>query len=229
MVKIISDIIKESDTVSKKKEVRLMFFSGFYESIHDGVLDSECEWIMEDYGKKWDDFRFTYNYQEYCKNYVRAISSETGLDLEFKSMWSPREYNFATDEITCYISAKDLKKISSVLDSDVLEKIIKRRFTSRSGFISFYSNSLEEWKEKPVKDWDEIELGTLLDAWLYVNEFLSDENNSDLDYVGYEYCSGNGQYVEYEKLWDEQAELETAELHKKELEKLAIWTKSVIG
>ena len=212
---------------TKKKEVRLMFFSGFYESIHDLVLDSECESIMEEYGKKWDDFRFTYNYQEYCKNYVRAISSETGLDLEFKSMWSPREYNFVTDEITCYISAKDLKKISSALNSDVLEKIIKRRFTSRDGFMSFYSNSLEEWKEKPVKDWDEIELGTLLDAWLYVNEFQSDDNN--LDYVGYEYCSGNGQYVDFEKLWDEEAEMEQKKLHEKELEMLEKWNKAVLG
>lgn len=214
---------------TKKKEVRLMFFSGFYESIHDSVFDSECENIMEEYGKKWDDFRFTYNYEDYCKNYVRAISSEIGLDLEFKSMWSPREYNFATDEITCYISSKDLKKISSVLNSDVLEKIIKRRFTSRDGFISFYSNSLKEWKEKPVKDWDEIELGTLLDAWLYVNEFQSDDNEFDLDYVGYEYCSGNGQYLDYEKLWDEEAEMEQKKLHEKELELLEKWNKAVLG
>ena len=209
----------------KKQVLRLFCFSGFYESIHDSVFDSETESIMEDYGKKYEDFHFTYDWEEYAKNYVRAISSEIGLDLEFKELWSPREYNFATDEIYCFITPKDVKKISSALNSDTLKNLIKERFTSRDGFFSFYSNSLEEWKEKKVKDWDVIELGTLLDAWLIDNEL--DTESHDLDFAGYDYCSGNGQYVSYKKLWDEEAEQEEKELHEKELKKLEAWKKSV--
>ena len=65
-----------------------------------------------------------------------------------------------------------------------------------------------------------IELGTLLDAWLIDNEL--DTESHDLDFIGYEYCSGNGQYVNYKKLWDEEAEQQ-----EKELKKFESWKENV--
>lgn len=210
----------------KKYEVLLNCFSGFYESIHDELFDSEEDSIIESYlGKKYDDFRFTYKYVEYCRSYVSAISSEIDIKLEFMELTSPREYNFSTDQISCWINSKELKKISSVLDSDTLKNLIKRRFTSRDGFMSWYSNDIKEWKKKKVVNWNCVELGTLLDAWLIENE--SEDYYNNLDYVGYEYCSENGQYVNYKKLWDEEAEKEENELHEKELKKWELWKKSV--
>lgn len=186
---------------TKKYEVLLNCFSGFYESIHDGVFDDEENQIIEDYpGHGYDDFNFKCDWIAYSKNYAAAISREIGLKLEFMELTSPREYNFTTDKISVYIDTKTLKKISSVLNSYTLKNLIKRRFTSRDGFISWYSNNIEEWKEKNVKDWNCVELGTLLDAWLVENEFDSESN--DLDFIGYEYCQGNGQYVDYERKWD---------------------------
>lgn len=212
----------------KKYEVLLNFFSGFYESIHDGVFDSEEEMIIEDYpGHTWDDFRFKYDRIRYCRNYVSAISSEIGLKLEFMELTSPREYNFSTDQISVYVDTKTLKKISSVLNSNTLKNIIKRRFTSRDGFMSWYSNDIEEWKEKKVQDWNCVELGTLLDAWLIENE-LDDENNT-LDWAGYEYCQGNGQYVDYEILWDTEAEMQAEQEKTAELCKLEKWKSAVAG
>lgn len=190
---------------NKKQEVRLMFFTGFYESIHDSVFDFETEMIMEDYpGKTWDDFRFSYDWKDYSKMYVRAISSELGIDLEFQELISPREYNFTTDKIICYIKPKDVKKIKSALNSKTFDKLVKERFTRRDGFIPFYSCYADEWREKKLSEWDAVELGTLLDAWIIEQEMDLDA----LDYNAYDYCQGNGQYVSYEKLWDEEAELE---------------------
>ena len=132
----------------KKQVLRLFCFSGFYESIHDSVFDSETESIMEDYGKKYDDFHFTYDWEEYAKNYVRAISSEIGLDLEFKELWSPREYNFETDEIYCFITPKDVKKISSALNSDTLKNLIKRRLPAVMDLSLFILIPLKSGKRK---------------------------------------------------------------------------------
>lgn len=210
---------------TKKYEVLLNFFSGFYESIHDSVFDDEETYIMEEYNKEYDDFRFSHHWVEYSRRYVSAIASEIGIDLEFAELTSPREYNFTTDKISVYIKTKDLKKISSALNSTTLKDIIKRRFTSRDGFMSFYSNDINEWKEKPVKDWDCVELGTLLDAWIIDN--FSFDYWDNLDYCGFEYCSGNGQYVTYEKLWDEEAEQAEKELHEKELGMLKTWKNNV--
>lgn len=209
----------------KKYEVRINFFSGFYESIHDEVFDSEIGYITEEYDKEYDDFRFTIRYNSYVENYIKTISDELGMDLVVNELVSPREYNFSTDVITVWMKPRDLKKISSALNSETLKYIIKKRFTSRSGFISFYSNNVEEWKEKPVKEWDCVELGTLLDAWIVDN--FSWEYWKELDYIGYEYCQGNGQYVEYEKLWDEEAEMEKRKCHERDVEMLEKWKNNV--
>ena len=209
----------------KKYEVLLNFFGGFYESIHSGAFDDEETRIIEDYpGKKYDDFRFKQDEIGYCKNYVSAISSEINLKMEFMELTSPREYNFSTDQISVYIDTKTLKKISSVLNSDTLKNLIKRRFTSRDGFSSWYSNDIEEWKEKKVSDWNCVELGTLLDAWIIENPDIDEEN---LDFAGYEYCSENGQYVDYEILWDTEAEMQLEQQKTLELSKLEAWKKNV--
>jgi hypothetical protein len=210
----------------EKYEVLLNCFSGFYESIHSGNFDSDEEMIIEDFpGKSYDDFRFTQDWNGYCKNYVSAISSEINIELEFMELTSPREYNFATDQISVYITTKELKKISSVLDSDTLKDLIRRNFTSRDGFISWYSNDIEEWKEKKILDWNCVELGILLDAWIIENE--SEDYYNDLDVIGMEYCRGNGQYVDYEKLWDVEAEMQLEQEKTAELCKLETWKKNV--
>lgn len=206
----------------KKYEVLLNCFSGFYESIHDGVFDDEETQIIEDYhGHDWDDFRFKYDRIGYCKNYVSAISNEIGLKMEFMELTSPREYNFSTDQISVYIDGKTLKKISSVLNSDTLKNLVKRRFTSHDGFISYYSNDIEEWKKKKVQDWNCVELGTLLDAW------IEEQGFGELDWAGYEYCHGNGQYVDYEILWDTEAEMQAEQEKFTELCKLEKWKSAV--
>ena len=212
----------------KKYEVLLNCFSGFYESIHSGAFDSKEEGIIENYpGHKWDDFKFKSDEVGYCKSYVSAISKEIGLKFEFMELTSPREYNFSTDQISVYITNKELKVISSVLNSETLKNLIKRRFTSRDGFSSWYSNDIEEWKEKPIKEWNCVELGTLLDAWILDNE--TEDYYHNLDYVGYEYCQGNGQYVDYECNWDKEAEAKLEAERTLELEKLDSWKLSVAG
>lgn len=213
-----------------KHALRLMFFSGFYNSIHDSVFDFETDMILEDYpGKTWYNFRWTYDWNGYARSFVNAVNSEIGLNLEFRNLWSPREYNFATDEIYCLLDADGVKKISSALNSETLKKLIKERFTSRDGFISFYSNDINEWKEEITLEWDEIELGTLLDAWLIDNDFELD----NLDYAGYEYCSCNGQWVDYEETGESKQKTEEENEHKAaheiELKKLENWTNAVKG
>lgn len=222
--------------MTKKVEVNLAFFSGFYESIHTWNFDREEEYAMENYPESdWDDFDWKNDEIGYCKSYVRAVAKEIGFEMEFVEMTSPREYNFTTDKIYVSMKVKDIKEIAKVaLDSEEMKKLVKARFTSRDGFASFYSNDIKEWKEKKVEDWDYNELGTLLDAYIEIKEI------DDLDETGYEYCSENGQWVDYkvkdsyeEKLEELKQEKkkkeEWNELHEEELEKLEKWKKSVLG
>jgi len=200
---VVKGKIKKEIKMTKKLEIGLPFFSGFYESFHSSVFEREEEYILEEYkGKTWDDFKWEYDYLSYCKNYVHAVNSILDLKLEFVELSSPREYNFSTDRIFCTISKKDLNKISTALDTEIMKDLVKRRFTSRDGFISSYSNDINEWKEKPLKDWDYNELGTLLEAWININSTKTSETEEfydDIDYQAMEYCEGNDSYVSYTK------------------------------
>ena len=69
-----------------------------------------------------------------------------------------------------------------------------------------------------------MELGTLLDAWII---YEAPHEYEDLDYAGFEYCQGNGQYVDYERLWDIEAEMQLEQQKTKELSMLETWKKNV--
>jgi hypothetical protein len=97
-------------------------------------------------------------------------------------MTSPRFYNFETDRVFANISEHAARKLfaySRKLDNHAtLAKVIRARFTSRDGFHSFYSNSLAEWLEKPLDEWDHNELGTLL---IVACESMGDDWEQDIE------------------------------------------------
>lgn len=153
-------------------------FSGFYESAHDAILDRALESLFEDdqgNSDMPDDFSKHYDYrkimEEYAKEYVDCfkewLSHELDIEipsLEFESLYSPKFYNFETDEITALISPQDVIALYDMVDAGKLEEVVQERHTSRSGFASFYTNDLSLWLEKPVIEWDCIELSSLLIA-----------------------------------------------------------------
>jgi hypothetical protein len=107
--------------------------------------------------------------RRYCEALDHILSErfEFSLRLEFEEMTSPREYNFATDRIFAAAPIKTLAKLFAMSHRDghkILAAAIKERFTSRSGFISHYRSDLDSWLEKPLRDWDHNETGTLLRA-----------------------------------------------------------------
>lgn len=169
-------------------------FSGFYDSIHDSSIDDVITMSFDYEGTGMgeenipDDFYDKMQYGAILTEYARAYSEwfndqvndhlGTDLNIQFKSLVSPREYNFGTDRIFCSISDQDILTMYDMVDRNVLEKIIKKRFTSRSGFSSFYQNSLNDTGQdyktswcKPVLEWDHNQLATLLIACIDDKDF----------------------------------------------------------
>lgn len=158
-------------------------FRGFYESLFRAGIDyaeestiyNEVEGKGRNPSKCADAFFEAANYrkahlyvaQEYVYYFNKYVAEEFGLDLglEFETVQSPREYNFSTDRIFCFISPEKVQELRAKVPDADLDAAIKQRFTSRSGFISSYSNSLAQW-EPNVENWDHNELGTLLVALL---------------------------------------------------------------
>lgn len=131
-------------------------FSGFYNSIHDSVIDSALEYESECYAdsdKANDIILDALNVNHYdkirealSKVFVEGVNElfwyeyDINLDLEFESLKSPKFYNYSTDEIYCYVANDKINELVTLLDNenDFIEAL-KYKYQSRDGFIVFDS------------------------------------------------------------------------------------------
>jgi hypothetical protein len=160
-------------------------FSGFYEtswSDYDHYLYIDLEMISEEelategtstaeVQASIDAINHKATREAIASEYVTQFNHYYDTSLEFESLQSPREYNFATDIIFCKISLSELERLFSELDLKILGEVIKGKFTSCSGFISFYSNDLDTWQLDDLASLDCNEIGTLIEAWLFTKHF----------------------------------------------------------
>lgn len=157
-------------------------FAGFYESIFSELAESSLSFITDSADNLTKDecgelATLVYGVQDFsalrhdiAKAYAESFSEwfkeETGFDLglQFESMTSPREYNFQTDRIFCFIDPAKVKELyRKETDKDIFAALIKERFTSRDGFASFYSNDLVQWLiEGKPESWDHNQVETLI-------------------------------------------------------------------
>lgn len=147
-----------------KTSICVKSFPGFYETIFDERY-IESDQRDQLYGlykgfKHLDDWELPESYRsevakEFAEMYISELNDKLGLKMELtsESVESPREYNFTTDQIICFIEVGDwdgfIKKISSLMGlpeyTTELAKIIKENHSDRPGFWSFMSNDIGYW------------------------------------------------------------------------------------
>ena len=179
-------------------------FDGFYESFISADIEHQIELDTEYYSELYDlneseeellcnsflninSYKF-YNQiaKDYTNFYIDALNERLkGFTLKatYKCFESPREYNFSTDRIFIEIEENhciDFIKYIIKNYKKELEKKIEDRFRSRSGFISFYKNSIDLWT-KDFKEWDCNMIGTCFE--------LFDLEEEDINYSLREYLS----------------------------------------
>lgn len=145
-------------------------FSGFYCSSHDEALDCAFEQLVQDdcgdaYPDLLDRCVFDVDWKkvhtDYARLYVENLSHLTEHKFEFTILVSPREYNFTTDRI---FAMTDLEALFKATPIEAIKAVAAEMFTSRSGFISYYSPDIDTWG--PLEGWDYNQAGALTMAWL---------------------------------------------------------------
>ena len=179
-------------------------FDGFYESFISADIDhqmgQQIEWDSDIYDLNESEEEILYNNyltvntsyfynqiaEDYTNFYIDALNERLeGFTLKatYKCFESPKEYNFSTDRIFIEIEenhAVDFIKFIVKNYQKELEKKIEDRFRSRSGFISFYKNSIDLWT-KDFKEWDCNMIGTCFE--------LFDLEEEEVNYSLREYLS----------------------------------------
>ena len=114
-------------------------FGGFYESIHSYIIDT----YVEDYEYDWEKVNYRATYEIYAKDYINVLNNELDINISFKSLNSPKFYNYSTDFINVEITKKDALKLFQYVRNEDLKQevinIIKESSTSKDGYIAFYN------------------------------------------------------------------------------------------
>jgi len=202
----------------KKLETTIPF-EGFYNSFISSDIENEIDSLTQYYSESYElndnDEQLLSNsflsvnnnifYNEICKEYTSFYIDKLNERLKdftlkgtYKCFISPREYNFETDRVFIEIEENhciDFIKYIIKNYKKELDKKIKERFTSRSGFISFYDNNLESWTNN-YKEWDHNQIGICFELFdleeedinyslrEYLNETISENLYNTLDKEG---------------------------------------------
>ena len=146
-----------------KKSLEIMFFPGFYGTIFD-LVDVEYNYVNYelDYNKEYypenitaDDFQFDANAyknaigEEFTNNFADLYPLDIIKSVKFDEITSPRFYNFENDRLYAFFEfVDDWKSIMRKFmddNHDWLKNVIKEEHSSRSGYMSFMSNDVDEW------------------------------------------------------------------------------------
>lgn len=225
--------------MSKKRvfNLKLDFFVGFYESFLYNcdtayyAIKNTVEWYEQQTGVKdiVSDDDFDFDFKAYSKDVRDAVvdvypnfTPDIVESIKFGHMWSPREYNFATDEIYCNfkLTTNWRSKMMAFMkeNAEWLKKRIREDWSSRDGFISFMDNCLYDWYDHIFKEMDERYIGSMIS---YMMILQAKQNGiDDLRYAismyalddiypdSYVYMTNNDAKIRYkaaleeaEKLW----------------------------
>lgn len=197
-------------------------FSGFYNSIFtpdfnawdlfndaDNVDKDIVDYCVENAEVPQEYYNeVAKTYLERMGNYI--VEAVPSIKMEYKELESPKYYNYETDKIMGTCNYNEIKEdIKSVLNKypNIFDFVVKKHFTSYSGFISFYSNNYREW------DFDNLDHNQLMAVmevltivgFMHVNyaEVVDEITESDIysiestiEFDVFEYISGNV-YAEY--------------------------------
>lgn len=176
-------------------------FAGFYESYHDAEFDREVEYALERTGLPYssplydalqslafDAADFGAAHLDYAQAYAASFLDWLGLDGAFESMDSPKEYNFSTDRVFVTLTRSDIARLWRGVDKAKFAKACRARFTSRSGFMSYYSPNWKTWGR--LSDWDHNQMGTLLQVYAEREQGAAWESSNELDLMESYLCNG---------------------------------------
>lgn len=170
--------------LSKDNYAEIMFACTDYQKIY---LDIAQRWL-----EAFDDW------------FREHIGTPRG-SFKFETMTSPREYNFSTDRLFAWVPIEVIQQMYLISRREkhlYLKSAVKCRFTSRQGFLSFYSNNVNDLVAVPLEDWDHNQYAVLISAM--VDKYTPAEGDFALHmyyrtFDNYHWSSEFVDMVEFEK------------------------------
>jgi hypothetical protein len=114
--------------------------------------DKENGYIHYDVDYFWSNFqndKYKKRIQELASEFLNGkIDDDEGIEITIKckEIYSPKEYNFSTDEIVMDVTYSKMKILQVVKkEYENFDGFLKDNYTSYDGFMSFTSNNFDDW------------------------------------------------------------------------------------
>lgn len=134
--------------------------------------------VDEDYSEYYNDVA-----KAVCRYLSWKLEDILGIKMkvELQRIVSPEYYNFKNDSLDIQIDVDEdllISKVREIIDKnlDEFKKYISDNYTSYDGFMSFYSNDVNDWLKS---GYDAHEIGSLLEFVLRISE---DDVSEDMYY-----------------------------------------------
>jgi hypothetical protein len=116
------------------------------------IDDKENGYIHYDVDYFWSNFqnhKYVKRIEELAGEYLNGkIDNGNGIDITIKckEIYSPKYYNFSTDEIVMDVTFNKTKVLQVVKkEREIFNQFLKDNYTSYDGFTSFTSNNYDDW------------------------------------------------------------------------------------
>lgn len=159
--------------------------------------DKENGYIHYDVDYFWENFqndKYKKRINELASEFLDGkIDNDNGVEITIKckEIYSPKEYNFATDEIVMDVTYSKMRILQVVKkDHENFNQFLKDNYTSYDGFMSFTSNNFDDW----LVDFEENEIRSVGAVLSYLFQERITENRYEFETFVVE---GIGYYSEY--------------------------------
>lgn len=149
----------------------------------DGWLDDDPD--LGEYGTDWDFDHTAYvaSLSNFCAEILERHSGFAKFKATFTatSSYSPREYNFKTDNAELLIEFDDDKVLKHITTHQPeFDKYLKNTFTSYDGFMSFVANNWQEFVAEMLETTEAHDRNwAIMLGWYMRREVLSEDDYID--------------------------------------------------
>jgi hypothetical protein len=130
--------------------------------INEDFENGDSEYNAEQFWDNFDNDKYKAKIQELAADFLTYEIDENFITIEAGELYSPKYYNFDTDNIELIVNFDKFKLLDEIKkDVNAFNTFLKEKYSSYDGFCSFTANNFDQWYID-YKDEKETAIGALL-------------------------------------------------------------------
>ena len=156
--------------------------------INEDFENGDSEYNAEQFWDNFDFDKYKTKIQELAADFLTyEIDDNNGNEIKIEAgeLYSPKYYNFDTDNIELTVEFDKVKILNNVFkDVKAFDTFLKENYSSYDGFCSFTANNFNEWYID-YKDEKETAIGALLTYLFKDSEYQESFNLYVYENIGF--------------------------------------------